>query len=133
MVVSEEYQYIIIAVEDKLHVYKFDRHVLKFGQSQGGQVKILGEPLILDLQNDGEGINNLKLIRCDNREFICTVDFGANVRMLFLDNLQRECIKFKNVYAGKEDNSTWSLCGSMVNPPRVVVGSNAYKVTVFDL
>jgi len=89
--------------------------------------------MIIDLQNDFEGINNLKLIRCDDREFICTVDYGANVRMLFLDNLKRECIKFKNVYPNKADNSTWSLCGSSVNPPRVVVGSNAFKVTVFDL
>ena len=87
MVVSEEYQYIIIAVEDKLHVYKFDMHLLKFGGMDKGPVRIVGEPLILDLQNDNEGINNLKLIRCDDREFICTVDFGANVRMLFLDNL----------------------------------------------
>ena len=35
MVVSEEYQYIIIAVEDKLHVYKFDLHALKFGATDG--------------------------------------------------------------------------------------------------
>lgn len=88
---------------------------------------------MIHLHNDGEGINNLKLIRCDGREFVCTVDFGGNVRMLFLDNLKRECIKFKNVYPEKEDNSTWSLDGSSVNPPRVVVGSNAHKVTVFNL
>ncbi len=73
------------------------------------------------------------MIRCDGKGFICTVDFGANVRMLFLDNLDRECIKFKNEYSGKDDNSTWSLCGASTNPPRVVVGSNAYKVTVFNL
>jgi WD40 repeat protein len=47
--------------------------------------------------------------------------------------LDRECIKFKNVYPEKRDNSTWSLCGSVTNPPRVVVGSNAHKVTVFNL
>jgi hypothetical protein len=44
---------------------------------------------ILNLDNDDEDINNLKLIKCDGREFICTVDYGANVRMLFLDNLTR--------------------------------------------
>lgn len=53
--------------------------------------------------------------------------------MIYLDNLDREHIKFKNVYAGIGDNSTWSLDGSTKNPPRVVVGSNAHKVTVFDL
>ena len=64
---------------------------------------------------------------------MCTVDMEGNVRMLFLDNLQRECIKFTNVYDNVEDNSTWSLCGSGVGVPRVVVGSNAHKVTVFNL
>ena len=61
------------------------------------------------------------------------MDFGGNVRMLWLENMDRECIKFKNVYPDKHDNSTWSLCGSSTDPPRVVVGSNAYNVTVFNL
>lgn len=92
-----------------------------------------GRPAVISLDNNGESINNLKLVRCDGNEFVCTVDYGGNVRMLWLSNLQRECIKFKNVYSGKPDNSTWSLCGAAVNPPRVVVGSNAHMVTVFNL
>lgn len=55
---------------------------------------------MVNLENDNHEINNLKLINCDEKEFICTVDYGANVRMIFLDNLTRECIKFKNEYAG---------------------------------
>ena len=128
MVVSEQYKVMIIAVDDKLHVYQFEHQKLRYGAKE-----IRGPPKIIDIDNDGHEINNLKLVRCDDKEFICTVDFGANVRMIFLQNLDRECIKFKNVYQGKPDNSTWSLCGSAMNPPRVVVGSNAHKVTVFNL
>ena len=52
MVVSEEYQYIIIAVEDKLHVYKFDLGVLRYGRQWSSTqvgVKILGAPQVIDL------------------------------------------------------------------------------------
>jgi WD40 repeat protein len=113
-------------------VFLFDHRKLKF--SQDDQKLINGPPIHrIDLKNNGEEINNLRLIKCDDREFVCTVDFGGNVRMLFLDNLTRECIKFENVYPECEDNSTWSLCGASVNPPRVVVGSNAHKVTIFNL
>lgn len=128
MVVSEQYKYLIIAVDDKLHVYRFEHQKLRFGDKV-----IKGQPKVINIQNEGHEINNLKLIRCDEKEFICTVDSGANVRMIFLQNLDRECIKFKNIYPDKPDNSTWSLCGSPTNPPRVVVGSNAHKVTVFNL
>ena len=131
MVVSEKHKFIIIAVEHQLWVFKFDFHKLKFSQQP---LEIKGNPYYtISLDNDDEAINNLKLIKCDGREFVCTVDFGGNVRMLFLDNLQRECIKFKNEYPSCSDNSTWSLCGASTNPPRVVVGSNAHKVTVFNL
>jgi hypothetical protein len=60
-------------------VYKFEHQKLRFGEKT-----IQGPPKIIDIDNDGEEINNLKLIRCDENEFICTVDFGANVRMIFL-------------------------------------------------
>ena len=102
-------------------------------QTRCEQASISGTPAIISLDNNEESINNLKLIKCDGNEFVCTVDYGGNVRMLWLNNLQREFIKFKNIYPSKNDNSTWSLCGSAVNPPRVVVGSNAHMVTVFNL
>ena len=129
MVVSHKHKYLIIAVDSLLHVYLFDYNKLKYTSVNKG---ITGDPAhVIDLNCDE--INNLKLIQCDGREFVSTVDFEGNVRMLFLDNLSRECIKFKNVYPQCQDNSTWSLSGSSVNPPRVVVGSNAYKVTIFNL
>jgi WD40 repeat protein len=54
--------------------------------------------------------------------------------MLFLENLfEKECIKLKNVFENVEDNSTWSLSGSITNPPRIVVGSNSHKISVFNL
>jgi WD40 repeat protein len=31
------------------------------------------------------------------------------------------------------DNSTWSVDGASINPPRVAVGSNTHKVTVYNL
>jgi len=146
MVVSEAHKYLIIAVDAVLHVYQFDHELLSSSNKFTTQnskdqhifknikgAKIFGKPKIIELNNDNQDINNLKLIRCDDREFICTVDYGGNVRMIFLDNLDREHIKFRNVYQGVHDNSTWSLTGATMNPPRVAVGSNAHKVTVFDL
>ena len=53
--------------------------------------------------------------------------------MLYLDDLFKDPIKFHNLYNHTNDNSTWSLSGSKVNPPRVVVGSNAHTVTVMNL
>jgi hypothetical protein len=98
MVVSEKHKYLVIAVEHELWVFKFDFNLLKMA-SQNGPTCIRGEPHhVIDLNNDNQPINNLKLIRCDEREFVSTVDFGGNVRMLFLDNLIREQIKFENVY-----------------------------------
>ena len=86
MVVSEKYSFLIIACGSVLHVYDFDFKSMMYEESPSLEC---GPKYILNLDNDDEDINNLKLIKCDGREFICTVDFGANVRMLFLDNLTR--------------------------------------------
>ena len=60
---------------------------------------VYGKPRIIDLENYNEAINNSKLVKCDDKEFVCTVDYGGNVRMLFLENLfEKECIKLKNVF-----------------------------------
>lgn len=53
--------------------------------------------------------------------------------MLYLEDLFKDPIKFHNYYPECNDNSTWSLSGSQVNPPRVVVGSNAHRVSVYNL
>ena len=60
MVVSEQYKYLIIAVEDKLHVYQFDHQKLRYGAEA-----IKGPPKIVRIENEGHEINNLKLIRCN--------------------------------------------------------------------
>jgi len=53
--------------------------------------------------------------------------------MLYLKDLDREPFKYSNIFPAINDNSTWSLDGSRANPPRVAVGSNTHKVTVYDL
>jgi hypothetical protein len=53
--------------------------------------------------------------------------------MLYLEDLDKDPIKFSNIYPHTNDNSTWSVTGSLVNPPRVAVGSNSHNVTVFNL
>ena len=78
-------------------------------------------------------INNMRLISCSDNEFIVTVDESGQVRMKFLRDLEKEPIKFSNISPAHQDNSTWSVDGARVNPPRVAVGSNTYKVTVYDL
>lgn len=128
MVVSEKYRLLVVAVLAQLHVFALD-------PASGG---ILGEgPLkVVDLRNEGSEVNNMRLVTCAGREFLVTVDFAANVRMLYLDDLERDPIKFKNEYPWAEDNSTWSVDGNSVPgelPPRVVVGSNAHSLTVFNL
>ena len=78
----------------------------------------------------------MRLVTCAEREFIVTVDYDAHVRMLYLDDLDKDPIKFTNEYAWAQDNSTWSVDGSSVPgllPPRVVVGSNAHSLTIFNL
>jgi WD40 repeat protein len=58
---------------------------------------------------------------------------AGQVRMLYLKDLDREPSKFSNINPTTDDNSTWSVDGAQVNPPRVAVGSNTFKVTVYDL
>jgi len=66
----------------------------------------------ISLENGNEEINNLKLMTCDGKEFLVTVDFGGYVRMFFMEDLLKDPIKFHNVYPTKDDNSTWSLTSS---------------------
>jgi len=55
-----------------------------------------------------------------------TVDDGSFVRMFYLDDLNRDPIKFTNKAPSAPDNSTWSCDGTGMQPPKVVVGSNAH-------
>lgn len=73
------------------------------------------------------------MISCGGHEFIVTVDMAGQVRMLYLNDLERQPSKFSNLVKTTQDNSTWSVDGAQVNPPRVAVGSNTHKVTVYDL
>jgi hypothetical protein len=73
------------------------------------------------------------LTECGGQEFIVTVDMAGQVRMLYLKDLDRDPSKFSNLLPSVSDNSTWSVDGASVNPPRVAVGSNTFKVTVYDL
>ena len=53
--------------------------------------------------------------------------------MFYLKDLDRDPFKYSNIINTTNDNSTWSVDGSTTNPPRVAVGSNTHKVTVYDL
>lgn len=53
--------------------------------------------------------------------------------MLYLKDVEKDPFKFSNIIESIDDNSTWSVDGASVNPPRVCVGSNTHKVTVYDL
>lgn len=53
--------------------------------------------------------------------------------MLYLKDLEKDPFKFANIIQSLDDNSTWSVDGAKVNPPRVCVGSNTHKVTVYNL
>jgi WD40 repeat protein len=53
--------------------------------------------------------------------------------MLYLKDLERAPFKYSNLVTTGNDNSTWSVDGASHNPPRVAVGSNSFKVTVYDL
>lgn len=40
----------------------------------------------------------MKLVTCGGKEFIVTVDEGGYVRMLYLEDLFKDPIKFHNLY-----------------------------------
>ena len=106
LAVSEKHRVVIIAVLDKLHCYALD--------PMAGTI-VPEVPLkIIDLRNDGSEINNVRLVTCAEREFVVTVDYAAHVRMLYLDDLDKDPIKFTNEYPWAQDNSTWSVDGSSV-------------------
>lgn len=83
--------------------------------------------------NEKSAVNNMRLVRCAERDFVVTVDESAFVRMIYLDNLDKDPIKFLNKHPGAHDNSTWSVDGTSCTPPRVVVGSNAHAISIFNL
>lgn len=126
--VSERYRVFIVAVNSKLRVYELNPHTASIASDQFHEI---------DLFNEDNLINNVRLVTCANREFIVTVDDGAYVRMVYLDDLGKDPIKFRNIYAHTTDNSTWSVDGSSSSqfgfPPRVAVGSNAHSLSVFNL
>jgi hypothetical protein len=126
--VSERYRVFIVAVNCKLRVYELDPHTASIVSDQYQEI---------DLLNEDNLINNIRLVTCADREFIVTVDDGAYVRMVYLDDLTKDPIKFRNIYNHTNDNSTWSVDGSSSSqfgfPPRVAVGSNAHSMTVFNL
>ncbi|CDW75675.1 wd40 repeat-containing protein [Stylonychia lemnae] len=95
---------------------------------------VLDQPLsnLKHMENWGS-INNMRLIKCDENEFLAIVDMNGQGRMLFLNNLDRDPMKFSNINVQKDDNSTWSIDGSQQLPPRIVVGSNTYQCTVYDM
>eukprot|EP00347_Sterkiella_histriomuscorum_P017311 403349870 len=125
MVVSEKYGLLIVAVNHELYVYKLDPVTFKI-TNQNKFTK-------LNLQSDEAEINNIKLITCNQNQFIVTVDNDGHGRMFFLENLDKDPIKFNNVSARYADNSCWSVDGSQTLPPRVVVGSNTHNCNVYDL
>lgn len=53
--------------------------------------------------------------------------------MFYLKDLDKDPIKFSNIDPIKQDNSTWSVDGAPVNPPRVAVGGNTANVSVYNL
>lgn len=122
-IVSEKHWVVIFAVKSKLIVHELDPITLEVK----GQLKVVG------LQNQENLINNIRLVTCAEADFIVTVDDGAFVRMFYLDDLDRDPIKFTNKAPYVTDNSTWSCDGTGSQPPRVVVGSNAHTISVIDL
>lgn len=75
----------------------------------------------------------MRLISCDGKEFLTTVDMKGQMRMLYIKDLTKDPFKYSNNASELEDNSVWSVDGSRINPPRVAVGSNTHRVTIFDL
>ena len=122
-IVSEKHRVVIFAIKSKLHVHELDPLTLE----------VRGLLKVLTLHNEDCLINNIRLVNCASADFIVTVDDQAFVRMFFLDNLDREPIRFSNISPNASDNSTWSCDGTGTNPPRVVVGSNAHTISIIDL
>ena len=123
MAVSEKHRLAIFAIKSELHICELDLLTCRV-------LKLLK---VVSLINDESPVNNLRLLRCAERDFIVTVDEAAYVRMVYLDNLDRDPIKFVNKHPGAPDNSTWSVDGNSNAPARVVVGSNAHAISVINL
>jgi|LauGreDrversion4_2_1035121.scaffolds.fasta_scaffold216007_1 hypothetical protein len=90
LAVSEKHRLVVIAIGSKLNFFKLDLFTCK--------VNSLVKDM--DLLNDNNTINNLKLVRCAQRDFVVTVDDGAFVRMVYLDDLDKDPIKFLNNHPG---------------------------------
>lgn len=86
-VVSEKHRLVIFAIQSKLHVYELDPLNLE----------VRGLLKVISLQNQDSLINNIRLVNCASSDFIVTVDDAAYVRMFFLDDLDREPIRFTNI------------------------------------
>ena len=91
LAVSEKHRVFVVAVLDKLHVYELDPFA--------GELIADRPAKVIDLRNGGSEVNNVRLVACAEREFIVTVDFAAHVRMIYLDDLDKDPIKFTNEYA----------------------------------
>jgi WD40 repeat protein len=125
MVISEKHGLAIFAVNHELFVYNLDPITLTIDSSHKFKR--------ISLQNDEQEINNLKLIECGGKEFLVTVDMAGQTRMVYLKDLEKDPFKYSNILTTTQDNSTWSVDGSQVDPPRVAVGSNTHRVTVYNL
>lgn len=90
LAVSEKHKVLVIAVLSKLFVYALDPFSAEIIKEE--RVKTI------DLCNGGSEINNVRLVTCAEREFIVAVDFEAHVRMIYLDDLDKDPIKFTNTY-----------------------------------
>ncbi len=76
----------MLAIGARLDVYELD--ILTF--EVGKKIKSVS------LNNNNSTINNIRLVTCATVDFVITVDEGAFVRMIYLDDLNREPIKFTN-------------------------------------
>ena len=67
---------------------------------------------------------------CGEKEYVISVDMGAYIRMFDLDDLNKEPIKYRNMYQEANDNSTWSMDIHPSLPPLLAVGSNSFNISV---
>ena len=84
--VSEKHRIVIFAIVSQLYVYELDILTFEVGTRL----------TIINLNNNNSIINNIRLVTCAQVDFIITVDEGSFVRMFYLDDLNREPIKFTN-------------------------------------